>query len=143
MQSQYLESCSHSLSCSLSMHSPIDREICRSHIMEIVLFLCFHHFMDGHSLSLSFYATPIDREICRSCIVEIVPFLCFHHFTDGHSLSLSLSMQSPIDREICRSCIVEIVPFLCFQHFTDGHSLSLFLCNLLLIGKYADLVLWR
>ena len=98
----------------------------------------------------------INREICRSCIMEIVSFLCFHHFMDGHSLSFSLllshslSTQSPIDREICRSRITEIVPFLCFHRFTDGHSLSLllsslslFLCNLLSIGKYADLVSWR
>ena len=35
------------------MQSPIDREICRSRIMEIVPFLCLHCFTDGHSLSLS------------------------------------------------------------------------------------------
>ena len=104
-----------SLSCSLpSIQSPIIREICRSCIMDIVSFLCFHCFMDGHSLSLSLslsMQTAIDREICRSCITEIVPFLCFDCFTDGHSLSLSLSL----------SC-----------------SLSPY--NLLSLGKYADLV---
>ena len=103
-----------SLSLSLSMQSPIDREICRSCIMEIVPFLCFHFSqMDIASLSLSLFLSL--------------------------SLSLSLSMQSPIDREICRSHIMEIVPFLCFHHFTDGHSLSLSLslslCNLLSIGN--------
>ena len=75
------------LSLSLSMQSPIDREICRSCITDIVPFLCLHCFTDGHSLSLSLLL----------------------------SLSLSLSMQSPIDREIHRSHITEIVPFLCFQ----------------------------
>ena len=37
----------------LSMQSPINREICRSCIMEIVPFLGFQHLMDVHSLSLS------------------------------------------------------------------------------------------
>ena len=36
-----------------NMQSPINREICRSRIMEILPFQCFHHFTDGHSLSLS------------------------------------------------------------------------------------------
>ena len=44
-----------SLSPSLSMQSPIDREICRSCIMEIVPFLCLYCFTDGHSLSLMLY----------------------------------------------------------------------------------------
>ena len=86
--------------------SCIDREICRSHITEIVPFQCFHHFTDGHSLSppcslslthsLSLSRqSPIDREISRSHITEIVLFLCFHHFMDGHSLSLSLALSLP------------------------------------------------
>ena len=83
------------LSLYLYTQSPINREICRCCIMEIVPFLCLHHFTDGHSLSLSLLLSlsmqsPIDREICKSHIMEIVPFLCFHHFTDGHSLSVSV-----------------------------------------------------
>ena len=70
----------------------LTRERCRSCIMDIVLFPCFHHFMDGHSLSLSMQS-PIDREICRSHITDIVPFPCFHHFTYGHSHSLPLSFS--------------------------------------------------
>ena len=86
--------------------------------MEIVPLPCFHHFTDGHSLSL--YPS---REICRSCITEIVPFPCFHCFIDGHNLSLS--MQSPIDREICRSCIIEIYHFcVCTVSWMDIASLS-------------------
>ena len=75
------------------MQSPIDKEISRSHITEIVLFPCFHHLMDGHSLSLSLalsLQSPGDRDISRSCMMEIVTFLCFHYFTNAHSLSLSL-----------------------------------------------------
>ena len=89
------------------MQSPIDREISRSHITEIVPFLCFHHFMDAHSLSLS---------LLLSLSLSLTL-----------SLSLSLSMQSPIDREISISCITEILPFLCFTiSQMDIASLSLF-----------------
>ena len=82
------------------------------------LLLCF-------SLSLSMY-TPIDREICRSHIMHIVPFLCFHFFT---SLPLSLYV-----------CLSLSLPSLCLSL---SHSLSLYLCNLLMIVKYADLILCR
>ena len=89
-----------SLLLALSMQSPIDREICRSHNTHIVQFLCFHCSMDGHSLSLSLtlllslsIQSPIDREISRSHIMDIVPFLCFHCFTEGHSLSLPCSLS--------------------------------------------------
>ena len=108
------------------------------------------------ALSLSALSLSLSLSLCKPLSIGkyadlilrmIVPFLCFHHFTDGqslsHSLTHSLSMQSPIDRDICRSHIMDIVPFLCSHCFTDGHSLSLSLCNLLLIGKYADLILWR
>ena len=42
-----------SLSLNQSMQAPSDREISRTHIMEIVPYLCFHRFTDGHNLSLS------------------------------------------------------------------------------------------
>ena len=112
-----------SLALSLSLCNLLsNREICRSCIMEIVPFLCFHHFMDVHSLSLLLslcshsMQSPIDREICRSHIMAILLFLCFHHFMDGHSLSLSSSLSTPP---------------------------SLFLYVISSVGKYADLVLWR
>ena len=110
----------------------LNREICRSHIMDIVPFLCFHHFTDGHSLSLSLCSLSLSCNLLSirkntSCIMDNSTTSLFSpfHWMDIASLPLSLSMQSPIDREICRSCIMEIVPFLCFHHFMDGHSLSL------------------
>ena len=101
------------------MQSPIDREICRSHIMEIVLFLCFHSFTDGHSLSLSCslsMQTPIDREICRSHITEIVPFPCFHCFTDGHSFSLSVETLILVFSccHFATDCLYEDVQFMIY-----------------------------
>ena len=114
-----IASLSHSLalSLSLSLQLPIDRKISRSHITEIVPFLCFHQFTNGHSLSLC-----LSQEKCADLVLWRKH--CFHVFTisqmDIASLSLSLSMQSPIDREISRCCIMEIVLFLCFHYFTIG-----------------------
>ena len=56
---------------SLSMQSPINRAICRSCIMDIVPFPCFHHFTDGHSLSLSLSVETL-----------ILVFNCCHFATD-------------------------------------------------------------
>ena len=70
--------------------------------MEIVPLPCFHHFIDGHSPSLSLalsMQSPIDREISRSRRMEIVLFLCLHCFTDGHSLSLFLSLSLPLSMQ--------------------------------------------
>ena len=125
-------SCSLSCSLPLSMQSPINREICRSHIMEIVPFLCFHHFMDVHSLSL---LLSLSLTLCNLLSIGkyadliLWQYYYFCVFTiswmDIASLSLSLSLCNLISREICRSCIMEIVPFLCFHSFMGGHSLSL------------------
>ena len=104
-------------SLSLSMQSPIDREMCRSCIMQIVQFLCFHSFMDWHSLSVS---SSLSLSLSPSHVLTL-------SLTLSLSWSLSISMQCTIDREICSSHIMQIVQFLCFHHFTDGHSLSLLL----------------
>ena len=124
----------------------------RSHITDIVPFPCFHHFTDGHNLSLSLalYLFAISYRMGNLSILyymDIVPFPCFHHFTDGHSTlapSLSLSLCNlSLCREICSFCIMDTILFLGFHHFTDRHSLflscSLSLCNLPSLGKYADL----
>ena len=88
-------------SLSLSMLSPINREICRSHSTEIVLFFMFspfHRWTYSLSMSCSMQSC-ISREICRSLITDIVPFPCFHHFTDGNSLSLSFSLSLSLSVE--------------------------------------------
>ena len=95
-----------SLSLPLSMQSPIDREICRCRITDIVPFLCLHCFTDGHSpslsvlLSISFSLSmqaPSDREIFGCHIMEIVPYLCFHHLQmDITPLSLSLGKYADL-----------------------------------------------
>ena len=84
------------LSLSISMHSPINREICRSHnnsdIVPVSACFALLSQMDIASLPVSMQSA-IDREICISRITQIVQFLCFHCCIDGHTLSFSLALS--------------------------------------------------